>query len=44
MKNHLSMELSIGAGGRFWLAGRGGSCAGKTLLLELSTVMLVLIT
>lgn len=42
MKNHLSIELSIGAGGRFWFAGRGGSCETFTLLAEWSTVRLVL--
>jgi len=34
MKNHLSIELSIGAGGRFWFAGSGGSCEAPTLLGE----------
>jgi hypothetical protein len=42
MKNHLSIELSMGAGGRFSWAGRGGSCSGETRLAECPTVRLVL--
>jgi len=42
MKNHLSIELSIGAGGRSWLGGKGGSWAASTRLCEWPTVRLVL--
>jgi hypothetical protein len=42
MKNHLSIELSILSGGRFWLGGRGGSWLGSIRLGEWPTVRLVL--
>jgi hypothetical protein len=42
MKNHLSMELSIFAGGRSSFGGRGGSWSGETRLGEWPTVRLVL--
>ena len=42
MKNHLSMELSMGAGGSSWFWGRGGSWSGETRLAEWPTVRLVL--
>lgn len=42
MKNHLSMELSILAGGSSWWAGRGGSCSTLTRWGECATVTLVL--
>lgn len=43
MKNHLSMELSILAGGRSSFGGRGGSWSGETRLGECDTVRLVLL-
>ena len=42
MKNHLSIELSIGSGAKFSLAGIGGSWLGSTRLGEWETVKLVL--
>jgi hypothetical protein len=42
MKNHLSMELSMGAAGSSWFWGRGGSWSGETRLVEWLTVRLVL--
>jgi hypothetical protein len=42
MKNHLSIEASMGAGGSSWFWGRGGSWSGVTRLLEWLTVRLVL--
>jgi hypothetical protein len=42
MKNHLSMELSMGAGGSSWCWGMGGSWSGETRLTEWPTVRLVL--
>lgn len=42
MKNHLSMEASMGAGGSSWFWGRGGSWSGETRLAEWLTVRLVL--
>ena len=42
MKNHLSMDGSIGAGLRVSFFGIGGSWSGVTLLLEWETVRLVL--
>ncbi len=42
MKNHLSMELSMGAGGSSWFWGRGGSWSGETRLAEWATVRLAL--
>lgn len=42
MKNHLSIELSIGSGARFSLGGRGGRSLGVTRLGEWATVRLVL--
>lgn len=44
IKNHLSIELSMGAGGRSWSGGRGGRSLGRTWLGEWVTVRFVLQT